>query len=96
MSYAECHLKLSVAIEYAECRYTKRRGIGGLYYKSIQILMYGLCSKLLCMITPFKVTNNNKDTSLLHNLPIFRTLRMFYSARTNVFDIHNLLILVIG
>jgi hypothetical protein len=35
-----------------------------------------LLSKLECLSKPVKMTDNDKDTSLLSNLPIFRTLRI--------------------
>jgi hypothetical protein len=31
-----------------------------------------LCSKIVCLVKPVKVTNNNKDTSLLSNMFILQ------------------------
>jgi hypothetical protein len=39
--------------------------------------MDGLCSKLVCLSKLVEVTdNNNKDTSLLRNMPIFSILQI--------------------
>ncbi len=38
--------------------------------------MYGLTSKPVCLSTLVKVTDHNKDTSLICNLSIFRKLHI--------------------
>ncbi len=38
--------------------------------------MYRLCSKLVCLSKPMKVTDDNKSASLLNNRPIFCTLQI--------------------
>jgi hypothetical protein len=45
-----------------------------------------LCSKLVHLSKPGKVTDSNKDTNLLHNVSIFRILRRRMFCSTDPWD----------
>jgi hypothetical protein len=45
-------------------------------------VMHGFHSKLVCLSKPVNVVKNKKDTSLLRNLSIVRTLRTHMSYST--------------
>ncbi len=45
-------------------------------YKHNRFVKYGLCSKLVRLSRPLKVTDNRKGASLLQNVYIFRKLRV--------------------
>jgi hypothetical protein len=51
---------------------------------TIRFIMDGLFNKLVCLSKLVEVTDNNKDTSLISNMPIFSTSVMFYRIEPGV------------